>query len=645
MGTRIPLRLQQLIRRVVLLLALAGCSNAEQPATLAFEAAGRLEDSRIREASGIARSQREPGVLWVINDSGAKEFLYAIDASGASLGRTELKKSSNKDWEDLASFELDGKPYLMVADIGDNDGRHKSRRLYFLKEPEAGKKSTTVDWEVSFRYPDGPRDAEAAAVDIDNERVLILSKRDIPPALYELPLRTDDDDEKVTARWLGTIAGLPHPSRQDVEFAPRTKDWHWQPSAMDISKDNRAAVILTYRAAYYFLRRPGQDWYDAFNMEPIRIGLGNFVNAEAVAFADDHRTVVVTGENRNALLLRVDLGMPATHEEADSDAVTIMSFNVQNLFDNTDDPGKDDKAYLPLGEKRSDTHIEACEEIEVESWRDECLYLDWSDDALEFKLVVLATTIRQVNNGRGADVIALQEVENIKVLERLRTEYLADLGYLPAILIEGTDTRGIDVAFLSKLPLRGDPVLHPLDLPGFPDRQGDTRGVLQADFEMADGSVLTGFSVHFPAPFHPTAMRVAAYTHLNRLRDALPDNHHVFAAGDFNTTTAEDEREGLLDRYARPAWTLAHEVGCDDCRGTHYYSRDDAWSFLDMILFSPARGENATARIRADSVAIANKNPAQVSEAGTPERFRSASRTGVSDHWPMIATIELTEKQ
>jgi endonuclease/exonuclease/phosphatase family metal-dependent hydrolase len=140
-------------------------------------------------------------------------------------------------------------------------------------------------------------------------------------------------------------------------------------------------------------------------------------------------------------------------------------------------------------------------------------------------------------------------------------------------------------------------------------------------------------------------MRVAAYEHLQGLRTALPDNHHVFAAGDFNTTSSEDARESLLDRYARPDWTLAHDIGCSDCPGTHFYSRNDTWSFLDMILFSPARGEKATARIRADSVAIANGNPAQTSREGTPERFRSAEKTGVSDHWPMIATIELTQKQ
>ena len=45
---------------------------------------------------------------------------------------------------------------------------------------------------------------------------------------------------------------------------------------------------------------------------------------------------------------------------------------------------------------------------------------------------------------------------------------------------------------------------------------------LEADFAMPDGSVLTGYSVHFPAPFHPTAMRESAYEHLNALRNALP---------------------------------------------------------------------------------------------------------------------------
>jgi endonuclease/exonuclease/phosphatase family metal-dependent hydrolase len=325
--------------------------------------------------------------------------------------------------------------------------------------------------------------------------------------------------------------------------------------------------------------------------------------------------------------------------------VTVMTFNVENLFDNIDDPNKDDKAYLPLAAKQSVAHKNACNEIEVNRWRDECLNLDWNDDILDYKMTVVADTILQVNGGRGADIIALQEVENLSVLEELRTGYLADAGYRPAILIEGTDARGIDVAFLSRLPLARPPVLHPLSLAAFKERERDTRGVLQADFQLPDGSILTGFSVHFPAPFHPTAMRVAAYQHLTALLAALPNHHHAFAAGDFNTTRSEDDEKQMLDTWARPQWTLAHDIGCADCKGTHYYASGDDWSFLDMIFFRAARGGNTTAQIRADSVRIANDYPAQVTPKGTPLRFNAIRRQGVSDHWPMLATIEVTQKQ
>ncbi len=338
-------------------------------------------------------------------------------------------------------------------------------------------------------------------------------------------------------------------------------------------------------------------------------------------------------------------GSACAPEPPHVESVTVMSFNVQNLFDNFDDPNKDDKAYLPIAAKQNRAHIAACEEIAVDSWRDECLNLDWSEATIDHKLDVLAATIRQVNNGAGPDIIALQEIENASILNRLRSEKLADLGYLPAILIEGSDLRGIDVAFLSKLPLAADAVLHPLSLPEFPERQGDTRGVLQATFQLPDGSLLTGFSVHFPAPFHPTGMRIAAYRHLAALREALPEDHHAFAAGDFNTTSTEDAREGILDEYARPVWTLAQDIGCQDCEGTHFYRSNSTWSFLDMIFFSPASGAKATGNIRGDSVQIANRVAAQRGENGTPERYRAEYLTGVSDHWPLVATIELTEKQ
>ena len=324
-------------------------------------------------------------------------------------------------------------------------------------------------------------------------------------------------------------------------------------------------------------------------------------------------------------------------------SASIMTFNVQNLFDNVDDPGKDDKAYLPIDAKQNEAHIAECNEIEVASWRDECLNLDWSDEALDFKLGVLAEAIRQIDG--GPDIIAFQEIENLNMLERLNDEYLADLGYQEAVLIEGQDNRGIDVGFLSRLPIVGDPILHAVSFPDFPEREGDTRGFLEATFELPNGELLTGYSVHFPAPFHPTAMRETAYEQLNALLAELPADRPVFAAGDFNTTSAEVADTGIWDRLVRPDWIIAHETGCEACPGTAYYARDDRWSFLDIILFSPSRGENTTLQIRAGSVQIANAAEAQVTADGTPARFRSAERTGVSDHWPLVMTLETTIKQ
>jgi hypothetical protein len=333
---------------------------------------------------------------------------------------------------------------------------------------------------------------------------------------------------------------------------------------------------------------------------------------------------------------------------APAQSLTIMTFNVENLFDNLDDPGKDDGTYFALADKQNDAHRAACAKIEVRSWRDDCFELDWNDEVIDRKLRVVAEAILQIGDGRGADIIAFQEVENIGILERLRSDYLAAAGYLRSVLIEGDDLRGIDVAFLSRLPLAGEPALHPIAFADIPEeRVRDTRGILQADFQLPDGSLLTGYAVHFPAPFHPTGMRETAYTRLNQLRAELPADRPAFAAGDFNTTSKENAEKDLLGRLVRPHWTIAHEVGCDGCPGTQYYAPDDSWSFLDMILWSPfrERGADATWSIRADSVQLANKTAAQTSASGTPARFDVADGRGVSDHWPRVMTIESKQKQ
>ncbi len=325
-------------------------------------------------------------------------------------------------------------------------------------------------------------------------------------------------------------------------------------------------------------------------------------------------------------------------------SVTIMTFNVENLFDTSHDAGKDDYTYLPVARKQSPEHVARCNAIEVERWRRDCLKLDWSEEAVDFKLRQLGKTILQLNDGRGPDILALQEVENLEILTRLTQEHLQTAGYGEPILLEGQDLRGIDVAFLSRLPLAADPVLHPFDAPAFPERIKDTRGVLEATFQLPDGSLLTGFSVHFPAPFHPIEMREVAYDHLNALRSRIPAAQPVFAAGDFNTPAREMTGTTILDDRVRPFWAIAHEVDCKGCLGTNYWTRGQTWSFLDMILFSAGQSESGW-HIPKGGVFIANGVADQMNPDGTVNRFNLENRQGVSDHLPMVMTLSAAKPE
>ena len=290
---------------------LVGCSPGETDAgddesdrTIRPILAGRLENRDIDEASGIARSQTASDVYWVINDSG-KPRLHPIDGRGRSLGRVKLDGAKLSDWEDIASFTLDGQPYLVVADIGDNDAERKDVRLYMIEEPDPGDEEVDVAWEFDFTYPDQPHDAEAVAVDVENERVLVLTKRQIPAVLYEVPLRPDSDGRQVAVP-LGAPA-LPQPRRPDIEFAPKTDNWWWQPTGMDFANDGRAAVILTYRGVFYYPRKPGEDWIEALKRRPLALSTGDYGEAESIAFNADGTAIIITLEGRGAPVIRIDL--------------------------------------------------------------------------------------------------------------------------------------------------------------------------------------------------------------------------------------------------------------------------------------------------------------------------------------------------
>ena len=299
----------------LLLLTLCGCTpsgGTEPPQPRVIDLAGQLEDRRLAEASGIAASTRRDDVLWIINDGGAKSIIHATTLEGSIHGQLRIDKVENRDWEDLAAVTIDGIPYLVVAEIGDNDSRHKESRLYVIEEPaieleDDRKLREAADRVIEFGYPDGPRDAESLAVDDAERLAYILTKRDLPPRLYSVPLAAEPG-ARVTAKFLGPVHSLPDPPRRDVEMAGITKDWYWQPTAMDFSPDGRYAVILTYAGVYLYRRGDGQSWYQALNTEPYGLTINRIRDAESIAFAADGRVLYLTVEARGgAPLFRIDI--------------------------------------------------------------------------------------------------------------------------------------------------------------------------------------------------------------------------------------------------------------------------------------------------------------------------------------------------
>jgi hypothetical protein len=278
---------------------------------------GYVRNNRANEVSGIAVSRRRTGLLWAINDSGDGPFLYALGEDGSDRGTVRVRGAVNVDWEDLAAFELDGVPYLLIADVGDNLAWRPAVTLYIVQEPTlegerfADGAQVESTWVLRVRYQDGPQDCEAVAVDARARRVLLLGKRSVPPVLYALDLvprrfapRARDD--LLVARAWTEVRGIPQPTAHDLAIDPEFGSASSRPTAMDVAPDGTRAVVFTYKEGYLFERAPGEGWAQAFARTPQRVRTPYMKAMEAGAFATDGRTLYATSEFLPTPIFRFD---------------------------------------------------------------------------------------------------------------------------------------------------------------------------------------------------------------------------------------------------------------------------------------------------------------------------------------------------
>lgn len=323
--------------------------------------------------------------------------------------------------------------------------------------------------------------------------------------------------------------------------------------------------------------------------------------------------------------------------------ISIMTFNAENLFDTEHDAGTDDFTFLPLAMKATPEIKKGCDAITSDYRKKECLETDWSTEILKKKLGRVGGVIRQINDGKGPDIVTLIEVENQKVMDMLRDLELKDSGYVTAKVIDSFDPRGIDPGILSRFPLRGEAKIHRIPLKAL-DKEGEwsvskTRGILEVPITLPDGTKAVVFAVHFPSQHNPSYLRKQSVEFLNTLVNALPPDVLAIAGGDFNITKDENETTGYYKTILAGSWSVAHLEGCKSCDGTYYYHPKTDWSFLDTILIRQASIATTGWRLDPESVRIPNDTRYQISKYGSPARFDKDSPYGVSDHWPLYAEI------
>ena len=127
-------------------------------------------------------------------------------------------------------------------------------------------------------------------------KILFISKRTLPPELYELPLRPPEKPAVQIAKPLAPVEVKSPVS----ELFPITN----QPTGLDITADGTLAAVITYYSVFLFPKTPGQTWAEAFSQKPTILPPHNLGQAESIAFSKDGKTLFAISEGPASPIVR-----------------------------------------------------------------------------------------------------------------------------------------------------------------------------------------------------------------------------------------------------------------------------------------------------------------------------------------------------
>lgn len=211
---------------------------------------GLVQSDLITEASGLAASRLNDGILWTHNDHGDKNHLYAMDIHGKDFGIYNLKNAFPNDFEDIAVAPgpIENIFYVYLGDIGNNGNTTLIKTIYRFPEPLIDKNQTPQIFSIkaydtiNFVYPDEVKDAETIMVDPLTLDIYVISKEKNIAAVYRLPY-PQETLAVMTAERMGQL-------------------YLSKIVAGDISRSGEEVLLKTYDNVFYWKRSGNEPIFE-----------------------------------------------------------------------------------------------------------------------------------------------------------------------------------------------------------------------------------------------------------------------------------------------------------------------------------------------------------------------------------------------
>lgn len=263
-----------LVLALIVVPLIYGCAEAEVKIEFGERREkGKVKSDEITETSGIAASRRNPGVLWIHNDSGDKARIFAINSESDYLGEFELDGVFHFDWEDIAVGPgPDGESCVYVADIGDNLKIRGVVTIYRIPEPKVDPEDEDLDEKLKnfgtfkFSYPDGARDAETIMIDPIDKSLYLISKEKNRAGIYRAAFPFAKD-ETVEFELAGELTGYD-------KFV-----------AGDVAPDGSGILMKTIDDIYFFPRKSGESISYALSKTPRKVDYEPEKQGEAIGWS------------------------------------------------------------------------------------------------------------------------------------------------------------------------------------------------------------------------------------------------------------------------------------------------------------------------------------------------------------------------